>query len=230
MTTAVVKEPLREKFQERLDAYRSAINSGTAPLLEAGVTYKPIAINPNDAQLLETRAFSIEEICRWYRVPPFMVGHSEKSTSWGTGIEQQSLGFLTYALRPWLKRVEQAVSRKLLTAEERSQFYPEFNIEALLRADSAGRAAFYSTMVQNGIYTRNECREKENMPAHVGADQLTAQVNLAPLDMLGKSQPVKPAAPDTPPSGPPGAPPPGLSAWLIERQAHNSHHSASAAE
>lgn len=191
-TPNVVQEKHREAFQQRLDGYRSAMNAGTAPLLEAGITYKSLAINPNDAQLLETRAFSIEEICRWFRVPPFMVGHSEKSTSWGTGIEQQNIGFLTYAMRPWLKRVEQAVNRKLLTPAERTELYSEFNFEALLRADSAGRASFYSVMVQNGIYTRNEVRAKENLPSVDGADELTAQVNLAPLDKLGQAPPAPP--------------------------------------
>ena len=183
-----VQQKDRALFQERLIEYRSAMNAGSAPLLEGGITYKPIAINPNDAQLLETRGFSIEEICRWFRVPPFMVGHSEKSTSWGTGIEQQMIGFLTFTLRPWLKRIEQSVNRKLLLPEERSDLYAEFNFEALLRADSTGRAQFYSNMVQNGIYTRNEVRSKENLAPKKGGDDLTAQVNLAPLDMLGKTE------------------------------------------
>lgn len=186
-TANTVQEKHREAFRARLEEYRGAINSGSAPLLEAGIEYAPLAINPNDAQLLETRAFSIEEICRWYRVPPFMIGHSEKSTSWGSGIEQQMLGFLTFSLRPWLKRIEQSVNRKLLTVLERRDLYCEFNFEALLRADSAGRAAFYSMMVQNGIYSRNEVRGKENLAPRPGADDLTAQVNLAPLSMLGQS-------------------------------------------
>jgi HK97 family phage portal protein len=185
-TPNTVPEKLRATFQTRLEEYRGSINAGKAPLLEAGIKYNAIAINPEDAQLLQTRAFSIEEICRWYRVPPFMVGHSEKSTSWGTGIEQQMIGFLTFTLRPWLKRIEQTINRKLLTAAERMDLYAEFNFEALLRADSAARSAFYSTMVQNGIYTRDECRVKENLaPRGGGADELTAQVNLAPLDQLG---------------------------------------------
>jgi HK97 family phage portal protein len=185
-TPNTVPEKLRTTFQARLEEYRGSINAGKAPLLEAGIKYNALSIHPDDAQLLETRAFSIEEICRWYRVPPFMVGHSEKSTSWGTGIEQQMIGFLTFTLRPWLKRIEQTINRKLLTPTERMDLYSEFNIEALLRADSTARAAFYSTMVQNGIYTRDECRAKENMAPFGGnADVLTAQVNLAPLDELG---------------------------------------------
>jgi HK97 family phage portal protein len=147
-----------------------------------------VGINPDDAQLLQSRAFSVEEICRWFRVPPFMVGHSEKSTSWGTGIEQQMIGFLTFTLGPWLKRIEQAIQKDLMTPAERSRYFVKFNVEGLLRADSAARAAFYSAMVNNGIYTRDECREKEDMlPMGGNAAVLTVQTALAPLDDLGKT-------------------------------------------
>jgi len=185
-----IKEGQREIFKQRLQEYQGAMNAGKAPLLEAGVQYKTLGINPIDAQMLETRAFSIEEICRWYGVPPHMVGHTEKSTSWGTGLEQQNLGFLQYSLRPWLKRIEQAVNKKLLGPTERRELYSEFNFEALLRADSAGRSAFFSQMVQNGIYTRDEVRAKENLPPMAGnAAVLTVQVNMAPLDKLGQTPP-----------------------------------------
>lgn len=154
--------------------------------MEAGT----IGINPADAQLLESRAFSVEEICRWFRVPPFMVGHSEKSTSWGTGIEQQMIGFLTFTLAPWLRRIEQAISKDLLSPAERLRYYPKFSVEGLLRADSAARAAFYSAMVNNGIYTRDEVRELEDRePMGGNAAVLTVQTALAPLDSLGQTTP-----------------------------------------
>jgi HK97 family phage portal protein len=182
----VVQKEQREAFRENLAAMGGALNAGKAPLLEAGMSVETLGINPDDAQLLESRAFSVEEICRWFRVPPFMVGHSEKSTSWGTGIEQQMIGFLTFTLQPWLSRIEQAVRRHLLTPAERSTYYAEFTIEGLLRADSAGRASFYSQMVQNGIYTRDDCRAKENLPRVGGnAAELTVQSNLLPIDQLG---------------------------------------------
>jgi HK97 family phage portal protein len=207
-TESLVKEGQREEFKRRLLEYQGAMNAGKSPLLEGGIKYEALSINPTDAQLLETRAFSIEEICRWYRVPPYMVGHSEKSTSWGTGLEQQNLGFLQYTLRPWLKRIEQAVNKKLLGPTERREYYSEFNFEALLRADSAGRSAFFSQMTQNGIYTRDEVRAKENLPPMGGnADVLTVQVNMTPLDKLGETPPQpQRRVGDTPP--PPSEPVP----------------------
>ncbi len=159
-------------------------NAGRIMPLQPGMTFKPLDMNPEDAQLLQTRAFHVEEICRWFRVPPFMVGHTEKSTSWGTGLEQQMIGFLTFSLAPYLKRIEQAVKKQLMPVADRRRFYAEFNLEGLLRADSAGRAALYSAFGQNGVMTREEMRGKENLPPEPSAGFLTVQSNLVPLDQL----------------------------------------------
>lgn len=183
----VLTKAQRDDFRENLAKISGSIHAGKAPLLEAGMSVEALGINPDDAQLLESRAHSVEEICRWFRVPPFMVGHNEKSTSWGTGIEQQMIGFLAFTLAPWLKRIEQAVRKHLLTPAERTKYYAEFSVEGLLRADSAARASFYSQMTQNGIYTRDDCRVKENLPRRGGnADVLTVQANLMPIDKLGQ--------------------------------------------
>jgi HK97 family phage portal protein len=151
---------------------------------------------------MEQLKFSVQDICRIYRVPSYMVNDSEKATTWGTGLEQMNLGFLTYTLRPYLTRFEQSWNLNLLTEDERKAgLYCEFNLDALLRADSAGRAAYYSTAVQNGLMTRNEVRRKENAPASTepNADALTVQVNLVPLGKLGEEPPPPKPAPGGPP-------------------------------
>lgn len=178
----VLKPDQRAQVQENIIA--PMVGSGAAGgimVLEAGMKFQPISMTPEDSQFLETRAFHVEEICRWFRVPPFMVGHTEKSTSWGTGLEQQMIGFLTFALRPYLARIEQAISRSLIPAAERATLKPEFKVEGLLRADSKARAGFYATMVQNGIMTRNEARRLENMPRHPDGDELTVQSQNVPI-------------------------------------------------
>jgi HK97 family phage portal protein len=169
-----------------LEPITGAGNAGRAGLLEQGMDWKPVTgLPPEDMQLLETRAFHVEELCRWFRVPPFMIGHSEKSTSWGTGLEQQTIGFLTYALRPYLTRIEQAVKKQLLSAADRAAgVYAEFNLEGLMRADSTGRAALYSSAAQNGWMNRDEIRTRENLPTAPGGDLLTVQSNLVPLHQL----------------------------------------------
>ncbi|WP_250451194.1 phage portal protein [Caballeronia sp. ATUFL_M2_KS44] len=187
-TDQILQKEKRNEIRESLtEQFGGAMQSGKTMVLEAGMKYQAITMNPGDVQLLETKAFNVEEICRWFRVPPFMVGHSEKSTSWGTGIEQQMIGFLTFSLRPWLTRIEQTIKKGCLSPDERLTYYAEFAVEGLLRADSAGRASFYSTMTQNGLMTRDECRVKENLPPMGGnAAVLTVQSALLPIDKLGE--------------------------------------------
>jgi HK97 family phage portal protein len=178
-----LKPAQREEFQKNL---KGSVERGEMPLLEGGTDAGSLGIKPSDAQLLESRAFGVEAICRWFRVPPWMVGHTEKSTSWGTGIEQQMIGFLTFTLGPWLRRIEQAISKDLLTPAERVRFYPKFAVEGLLRADSAGRSAFYAAMVNNGILTRDEVRELEDRePMGGNAAVLTVQSAMTTLDSVG---------------------------------------------
>lgn len=176
----------RNEYRESISEVKNSLDKGDVPVLEGGMDFGTIGMNPDDAQLLQSRGFSVEEVCRWFRVPPFMVGHAEKSTSWGTGIEQQMIGFLTFTLGPWLRRIEQSISKDLLTPAERLRYYPKFNVEGLLRADSAGRAAFYTAMVNNGILTRDECRELEDRERMGGnAAVLTVQSAMVTLDSLG---------------------------------------------
>ena len=144
------------------------------------------SINPQDAQLLESRYFGIEEICRAFGVPPQLIHSTDKSSSWASSAEQINQNFLTYSLGPTLKRIEQTIARKLLSPEEREEYYPIFSVEGLLRADSAGRASFYTALLQNGVMTRNEVRALENLPSIDGADQLTVQLNLTSIDKVGK--------------------------------------------
>lgn len=171
-----------------IDPFVGAENAAKIGILEAGFKWQDVMMKPEDAQLLQTRSFQIEELCRWLGVPPILVGHSSAGmTAWGSGIEQIILGWLQLGLRPYLTRIEQAVKRALITPADRSKgIYAELNFEGLLRADSAGRAALYSTFAQNGIMSRNEIRSRENLPRMDGGDMLTVQVNLTPINQLGK--------------------------------------------
>lgn len=183
----VVKEDQREDFRKSMEKISGALNAGKSTVLEKGIDAKTIGINPRDAQLLESRTYSVEEVCRWFRVDPSMVGHGNKDSNWGTGLEQKLIGFLTFTLRPWLTRIEQAINLHLLSPAEQQRYYAEFSIEGLLRADSAARASFYSVMVDHGIFTRDEVRILENMEPRGGnADVLTVQSAMAPLDSLGQ--------------------------------------------
>lgn len=178
----------RDDFRDMIRRISGALNAGESPVLEQGMTAETLGINPVDAQLLETRQFSVEEICRWFRVPPYMVGHTAGSTNWGTGIEQQMIGFLTFVIAPWLKRIEGYISLTLLSPADRLKYYAEFNVEGLLRADSKTRSEINASDANNGLATRDEIRKRENRPPMGGnAGVLTVQVALTPLDKLGET-------------------------------------------
>lgn len=184
----VLRPDQREEFRDYIKQVSGALNAGRSPVLEQGITPESIGINPVDAQLLESRTYSIEEICRWFGVPPWMVGKTDSGSNWGTGLEQQMIAFLTFSISSITNQIQQCVNKRLLTPVERRSYYVEFSLEAFLKADSAGRAEWYSKMTQNGIMTRDECRVKENLPRHGGnAAVLTVQTNLAPIDKLGQS-------------------------------------------
>lgn len=184
----VLTDDQRSRLRDNLGTFGRVENAGKWMVLEAGM--KPISagdirINPQEAQLLESRYFGIEEICRAFSVPPQLIYQTDKASSWASSLEQMNLGFLTYSLTPVLVRIEQTIARKLLSPADRKLYKPKYSVEGLLRADSAGRASFYSQMLNNGVMTRNEVRGLENLPAIAGADQLTVQLALTPLDQLG---------------------------------------------
>ncbi|KAB7674109.1 MAG: phage portal protein [Plesiomonas shigelloides] len=175
----------RERLRKSLQSFIGSKNAGKLMVLENKLSYQNVTMNPEAAQLLESRAFSIEEICRWFRVPPFMVGHMTKQNSWAASVEGMNLLFLTNTLRPLLVNIEQEIARCLLGDDE--DYFAEFSVEGLLRADSAGRAAYYTTALQNGWMSRNDVRRLENLPPIPGGDIYTVQLNLTPLEDLKKN-------------------------------------------
>lgn len=188
-----LSEDQREKIRTNvIDKVTNVAKTSGVIILEGGMKYESLSLTPEDAQMIESRSFSVEDVCRWFNVPPAMIGHTQKATTWGTGLEQMNLGFLTYTLTPIIKRIEQEIKRSLIPAVDKKNLFAEFNIEGFLRADSAGRAALYSSFTQNGIMTRAEVRRKENLPYKEGSDELTvqsAQINLDDLQKLNSVAP-----------------------------------------
>lgn len=188
----ILSAPAERTLGERRDAiekalqekHAGAMNAGRPMLLEGGLTPHQISFSPEDAQMLQSRAFSVEEVCRLFGVPPHMIGHTEKSTSWGTGLEQQTLGFQKFTLRKRLKRIEQALMKQLLTPADRAAGVTiEFNLEGLLRGDSKGRSEFYKDMTAMGAMTINEVRALENLPPVPGGDVPRMQAQNIPINM-----------------------------------------------
>lgn len=164
------------------EKYTGADNSHKIIVLEEDMNIEKIGIPPDDAQFIETRRFQLGEIGRMFRIPPHMLGDVERSTSWGTGIEQQELGYLSHTLRAWLKRIEQAAVKDLLLEEERRTYLIEHLVEDFLRTDIGARMEAYVKAVTNGFMTRNEVRERENMNPVDGLDRMLIPLNMTTVD------------------------------------------------
>lgn len=175
----VIKQRWRERIAGLGKAHEVAV-------LDNGLSFVPITIPPDQAQFLQTRAFTVEEICRLYGVPPHLVMQTDKTSSWGAGIAEQTLGFVRFTLSAWTTRLEQELTLHLCPPGQ----YLEFDMRRLLRGDDANRYSVYATAKAIGVMTGNEIRKAENMPP--GGPELDV-FNTAPL--------TAPAAPGVPPDG-----------------------------
>ncbi len=180
--TGVLSLPgnLNPQSRQNLEAqwkkkYEGSENAGKTIILEEGARYQQLTINPQDAQFLESREFSVDEVARWFGIPPHMIYDLRRATF--SNIEHQAIEFITHSVRPRARIYEQEFNWKLLNNDE--DFYCEFNLNALMRADSAARATYYVQMVQNGLMSRNEIRGLENYNSVEGGDEFLTPWNLA---------------------------------------------------
>lgn len=189
-TAQVLQEPDRDRLEKIMSEYQGSDNAGKLMILEGGMKYNSITMSAADAQLLLSRQFNIEEVGRWLGMPPILLGHAGAGqTMWGTGVEQIIQAWYTLSLRALLVRVEKAIAKRVFEPADLTRFYYKFAVEGLLRGDSAARAALYSVYAQNGIMTRDEIRELEDLAPYLlgGSNVLTAQVNLTTLDKIGQA-------------------------------------------
>lgn len=180
-------------------------------ILEASLKYQAVTVSPEDMQMLQTRSFQVSDIARFFGVPLFLLMENSKDTSWGSGLEQMNLGFLSYTLRPYLQRMIQVYTRQVIPEDRRGKVCIEIDTAPLLALDSAALNALYSGQVNNGIRTRNEVRRLLKLPPSVekNADALTVQVALTTIDKLGSVQPT--LKPSTAPEA--ATPPKAMAIW-----------------
>ncbi|MDR4306576.1 phage portal protein [Chelatococcus sambhunathii] len=151
-------------------AATAGTNAGGTAVMEEGGDFNPLAFTSVDAQFAEMRTFQIVEIARAFRVPPSMLFELGRAT-WGNA-EQMGSVFYRLTLLPWLRTWTDALSRLLLTSEERKTHSIEFVVDDLMRADTATRFAAYAQARAAGVLTSNEIRELENRPARPDGDTL----------------------------------------------------------
>ncbi len=189
----LLKHP--NKFKDDADAERFRANWEKSysdphkpPILEGGLGYESIGLSAADAQLVESREFTIPEICRWFSVFPTLVGDLSHATF--SNIESLSEQFVRFTLMTWLTRWEQELFRCVLTPEEQGQgYFFRHDLSALLRADFQARMAGYATMLQNGIENINEVRSAEGLNPVEGGNEHFVQVNLAPVQNMAGATP-----------------------------------------
>jgi HK97 family phage portal protein len=165
------------------DRFGGIHNSHQTAILEEGVEFKPIGMPLDDAQFIETRRFSVEEVARIFRVPPHLIGDLTRSTY--SNIEQQSLEFTKYSLQPYLVNIEQELNKKLLPEKDQSKYYLKFRTAELLRADANSRSDYYRKMFEVGALSPNEIRNMEDMNKIENGDEHFVPLNLG---VVGKEK------------------------------------------
>lgn len=154
---------LRRSWHQR---YAGADKSAQVLILEEGMKFQKLGIPPDDAQFLETRQFQVEEIARWFRIPPHKIQHLANATF--SNIESQAIEYVQDCLMPWMIRWEQEVQRKLLGVD--AVEFSQHVVTSLLRGDQAARSTFYREQFNVGALSQNDIRELENMNPVEGGD------------------------------------------------------------
>src|SRR5262245_1582655 len=176
--------------QDWQETYAGLGNKFKVAFLEGGLKWHDVGFPPETAEFIEGRKFQIEEVARIFQVPLILLQSTEKATSWGTGIEQFNLAFLTYTIRPWLVRWEERIDMALLSGSDRERYFVEFLFNALERADIKTRHEAYRVAIESGWMSRNEARALENMNPATGLDSFLVQQNLAQVDKQGNIIPI----------------------------------------
>lgn len=161
------------KWKEELQKFAQPHNTAKwLPLLPGmgAVANTGYRIDPVTAELLQSRYFGIEEICRFMGVPPPLIGHTDKASSWASSLSELNQFLVTYTLMPKAIRLENQIARKLLGRNERNRLRPSFNMDSLLRGDILKRFETYDIAIDRGIYSSNDARRKEKMPDRPGGD------------------------------------------------------------
>jgi HK97 family phage portal protein len=145
----------------------------------------PVTMPYKDAQFLESRQFQMIEICQIFGVPPHKVYNLTNATF--SNIEHQTIEFVNDTLIPRVRAWETELNSKMFFASDRGKYYVKFNLQGLLRGDTATRATFYSTMTRIGVLSINEVRAFEDLPKldDPAADMHLVQGQMTPIDQLG---------------------------------------------
>lgn len=173
-----------EQYAAFMRHFSKAAQNFDTPLLEYGVKYKQLSVNPVAAQLLQSETLSIQDVCRILGVPPHMIAELSHATF--SNIEHQTIQFVQYTLRPIVKKFEVEIERKLFDSAEQDEYSVKFSLDGLLRGDTQSRSAYYHNAILDGYLSRNEVRELEGYEHLDGLDDMLYPLNTG---VVGKEEP-----------------------------------------
>lgn len=187
-----LSDPAHQRLRTSWEEIHQGVEkSHRVAILEEGMTLHEVGMPLNDAQFIETRNFTVGDIARWFRMQPHKIGHMEAATF--SNIEQQNIEHVTDTIQPWAKRWEQSINKNLILPMDRSRFYAEFLLDALLRGDTATRYGAYAQARQNGWLSANDIRKLENMNPVDGGDIYLVPLNMVPAPKSKSGQAPAPA-------------------------------------
>lgn len=160
-----------------------AVNANSLYVLEGGMKYHALDFTADQLQMIATRAHQLSDVARFFGVPGVLIGAGDNNNSaWPASFEQQMLMFLTHTVQPYLDEWESAIRHSFL--DRNNDIDVDHDVTPLVQMDSNAKANYLGRLVQNGLMTRNEGREKLHLPRVEGGDELTVQTNLLPIDEL----------------------------------------------
>ena len=189
--SSAVSQQTIEQLQEQMAKGYTGVNAGR-PMILPGINGYPQLQFPNipmtDLQWLESLQYGEEQIARLFGIPPHIIGITSKATSWGSGIEQQNIGFVQYTLTPLVAALESAIRQQLLSeADRRSNVYVKHNLASMLRGDLKTQMESITGYVRGGIYSPNEGRALLDMNPYEGGDRYYMQQQMWPVERLGEA-------------------------------------------
>ena len=185
---------LKERWKAKLQGLATAHD---VAVLDLGAKWQPIGIPPQDSQFIQSREFAVTEVARLYGIPPHLLAQVDRTTSWGSGIQEQGISFNIYTLRVWAARVEQTLSNELLPRGVNCRF----NVSELLRGDMKQEIDAHQVAILSGQETPNEARAGRGLPPIDGGDVTYLPVNYAPMAKIATApDPAAPAPASTAPA------------------------------
>lgn len=164
-----------EEYDKFVQHIALASGNFETPLLEYGIKYKQLPVDPVAEQLVQSEVLSVQDICRILNIPPHMLAELSRATF--SNIEHQTIQFVQYSLRPVIKRIEVELEAKLFFSKEQGQYDVKFILDGLLRGDTQARSAFYHSAILDGYMNRNEVRELEGLHHVDGLDEYLYPAN-----------------------------------------------------